>query len=315
MKKLRKDPQKIILYNFWAAILVAIGFVREEQKPPFQEEKQTSDEALEVNKEEVLLLTNRIDVDESLLLENPVDSEEFSDGININDDSYIFPLVVKLHGDADFFVASDYKSYEAFSFAPKVSAVSYSPPPPLPSYFRQPYIPEDFDDEPFEEKFYEKGNAEPDENPKIVFDTPSDPDSKIINANPMDKDAPEPEPDMPDASVDSETKIISQGKEGFKEPVSGAVTTFHVSRFSTLTVQEELFDKFLEYIFEGGGTIQFSENIDETQLDPDKIKAGLTLEENIEGEYEKINIPRAEPSPVLPDDFGFMDFATDNIDV
>ncbi len=304
MRVPRRRSHNIILYNFWATILVAVGFVREEPAPPPTEEKPSA-EAAELDDGGVLLLTQRVDIvvsdEEPLLLENRVDVPSLYPAAEIFESrpSVLVDLVLP-----------DYKTYEPFSFVPKDSAVSFSPLP-LPSYFRRPYTPEDFDDEPDI-----TASAKPGEIPQTDFHNDgSDFAAKTISANPMNEPDPDPEPDMSEPLLAGVENLKRNKKASIPSEKKADVDTYDLESGSILTVKEERFEQIFNYDFIGGGTIQFKFDLDEEEtarvLAYEKIADSVLLEEENDVDLRA----DIQPSPALPVDFGFMDFADANLGV
>lgn len=150
MEMVKKKSHSVVLYNFWAAILVAIGFI--EEKPKEQPEKPK-----EPN-EEVLLLTNRVDIipTEQPLLFSPFDlplSDE-AEAKPEDEPEQAHPYHSRLQTNirqyeiVDFFVhpqTSNLPPTESFYSLPKYKSLESSPPPIFPSYFRKPATPEMFE--------------------------------------------------------------------------------------------------------------------------------------------------------------------------
>ncbi len=350
----RKTSHNIILYNFWVAILAATGFSRAEEVLPPKENKQTSNTEPESD-EEVLLLINRIDVDENppteepFFLENWIDVESLYTTAGVNEDFYYLPFEIK-PASLSFLSSSPYEVYQPFSSVPK-DAVSYSPPA-LPSYFRQPFTPEDFNDDPIEEDTYEAGRADqfpkapipdsvPDMQPDDTYeagradqfpkapipDSVPVPDSVSDSGRQPDDTVAATESgnamlDMPDICENEDgTATIAEGKEQAFLGECSQITDFYLEDGSLLTVAEGSFVEFLQDAFAGQGTIQFGfdlKNRHINAIDFAKIGAGLMFQEIPDGTDEPADIDLrgdSQPSPAVSPEFGFVGFSEANLDV
>ncbi len=323
MRVPRRRSHNIILYNFWATILVAVGFVREDPAPPPTEEKP-SPEAAELDDGGVLLLTQRVAIvvsdEEPLLLENRIDVP------SLYPTAEIFESRPSAFADL---ILPDYKTYEPFSFVPKDSAVSFSPLP-LPSYFRQPYTPEDFDDSHFEEPQYDEGRGDinnekaPGGPNSLVGGQSDEPIGSSGKPDELNMDDPPPPSPPPEADM---SKALLAGVENLKRNKEATIPsqqkadidTYDLESGSILKVEEGRFEQIFNYDFTGGGTIQFLFDLDKEETDRvlayEKIADSVLLEEEGKVDLRADTQPSSQPSPALPVDFGFMDFSTANLDV